>query len=145
LEVNHHENRYKQFLAAAFTLGLLASCAQTSALEVRNEDTRGDAQNTPAFADHDGIARRYEDTAKALLVKAEERKKLLQHYEDKSYLYGRRGQDFQSHAVALERKYKLEAEKAANRAAFHRRIALEIAKPRNYASGGNSTRELGTR
>jgi hypothetical protein len=33
-------------------------------------------------------------------AKAEEQKKLLQHYEEKSYLYGREAQDLISHTGA---------------------------------------------
>ena len=38
--------------------------------------------------------------------KAEEQKKLLEHYEEKSYLYGRQAQDLESHTSALVRKYE---------------------------------------
>jgi hypothetical protein len=134
----------RQFLVAVSTLGLLASCAQTGSLEIPSENAGGGEQNSAVFADHEGIARQYENTAKTLLLKAAEHKKLLQHYDDKSYLYGRRGQDFQSRAVALERKYKREAEKAASYAAFHRKIASENPK-RYYASGRNPAGQLGGR
>ena len=65
----------------------------------------------PVWA-QENLAQRYENTAKEMLVKVEEQKKRLQHYDDKSYLYGREGQDFQSHALALLRKYERAAEEA---------------------------------
>jgi hypothetical protein len=114
----------RKFVSAGAMLGLLASCAQTGPLK-DNASTSMDAINTIRSGDHDRIARQYEKAAREFFVKAEEHKKLLQHYEDKSYLYGRRGQDFQSQAVALERKYQLAAENAATQAAFHNRRGAE--------------------
>jgi hypothetical protein len=134
----------RKFVAAVSTLGLLASCAQTGALDVGNDNTSVGAQSTRTSADHDSIASRYENMASELLVKAEEHKKLLQHYEDKSYLYGRRGQDSQSQAVALVRKYRRAAEKTATQATFHRRMASELAKV-NYAASGEPTRQPSNR
>lgn len=123
----------RKFVAAISALGQLASCAQLDPLDARNASATPPAQNTRTLAEHDNIARRYENTSKELLVKAQEHKKLLEHYEDKSYLYGKQGQDFQSHKIALVRKYTLAAEKAATEAAFHYRMASELAK-RGYAA-----------
>jgi hypothetical protein len=126
----------RKFVAAVSTLGLLASYAQAGPLQVQKDNTSVAAQNARTFSDHDGIATRYENTARELLVKVEEHKKLLQHYEDKSYLYGRHGQDFQSHNGALLRKYKLAAEKSTTQAAFHQKIASELERQNYAASAG---------
>jgi hypothetical protein len=123
----------RKFVAAVYTLGLLASGALAGPLEVQNDNTSMAAQNAKTFADHYSIARGYENAAKELQVKVDEYKKLLQHYDDKSYLYGRHGQDFRSHTEALLRKYKLAAEKTITYAAFHQKMASELAK-RDYAS-----------
>jgi hypothetical protein len=132
-----------KFVAAAAVLGLLASCAQTGLLE-DNDHTSMNTINTRPSGDHDRIARQYENTARELFAKAGEHTKLLQHYEDKSYLYGRRGQDFQSQAVALERKYKLAAEKATAQAAFHNWMATERVQ-RDYAASASLLRPLDNR
>jgi cystathionine beta-lyase/cystathionine gamma-synthase len=113
----------RKFIGAVSTLGLLASYAQAGPFEVQDDNTSVATQNASTFAYHGGIARRYENKARELQVKVEEHKKLLQHYEDKSYLYGRHGQEFQSHTEAVLRKYKLAAEKAATQAAFHHGMA----------------------
>jgi predicted small lipoprotein YifL len=123
----------RKFVAAVSTLGLLASCALAGPLEVQNDNTSMAAQNAKTFADHHSIATRYENTAKELQVKVDEYKKLLQHYDDKSYLYGRHGQDFRSHTEALLRKYKLATEKTTTYVAFHQKMASELAK-RDYAA-----------
>jgi hypothetical protein len=109
-----------------------------------NDHTSMNTINTKTSGDHDRIARQYENTARELFAKAGEHKKQLQHYEDKSYLYGRRGQDFRSQAVALERKYKLAAEKATAHAAFHNRMATERVQ-RDYAAFASLLRPLDNR
>jgi hypothetical protein len=115
---------------------VLIGLAQAGPLEVQKDNTSVAAQNARTFSDRESIATRYENTARELLVKVEEHKKLLQHYEDKSYLYGRHGQDFQSHNGALLRKYKLAAEKSNTQAAFHQRIASELERQNHAASAG---------
>lgn len=87
--------------------------------------------SAPVWA-QENLAQRYESSAKEMLEKVEEQKRLLQHYDDKSYLYGRVGQDFQSHALALLRKYEQAAEEATTEA-FHHGRALELAKRDNAA------------
>ena len=124
------EKEIMKFVAAISTLGLLAACSETGAIEAKKDDTSVSAQNIRPFVDHDGLARRYENRARKLLEIAAEREKRLQYYEDKSYLYGRHGQDSQAHAIALVQKYKLEAEKATE-SAFHHRMVSQLAK-RDY-------------
>ncbi len=126
----------RKFVATVSTLGLLASCAHTGALEVGNDNTSMAAQNASTFADHESIARGFQNKARELQVKVEEHKKLLQHYGDKSYLYGRHGQDFQSHTEAVLRKHRLAAENATTQAAFHYTMAAELARPDYVASVG---------
>jgi hypothetical protein len=133
----------RNFVAAVATLGLLASCAQTDFLKGQSDNTSVASQNTGVLGDHDIIARRYESTAEELLVKAAEREKMLQHYEDKSYIYGRRGQDFQAQAAALVRKYNMAAEKAAAQAAFYRRMSA-LAN-RDHAGAGEPLPRISSR
>ncbi|HEX7234436.1 MAG TPA: hypothetical protein VF243_04125 [Nitrosospira sp.] len=66
------------------------------------------------------------DTAKEMQVKADEQKRLLEHYEDKSYLYGRRAQDLQSHTHALIRNYEKAVAENMRAAAFHRQMASKL-------------------
>jgi predicted small lipoprotein YifL len=117
----------EKFLAA-LAIALLASCAQIGPLEAQSANIRKAAEHARTYADHDRLAKQYESTAKELLVKAEEQKKLLQHYEEKSYLYGRQAQDHQSHTSALLNKYQQAAAETIKQAAFHHRIAAELAK-----------------
>ncbi len=54
----------RRFIAVVSTLGLLASCAQTGALERQNDDMSGAAQVSSTSADHDSIVKGY--TAKEM-------------------------------------------------------------------------------
>jgi hypothetical protein len=57
---------------------------------------------------------------------AGEQQKLLNHYQEKSYLYGRQAQDRQSHTWALMVKYEQAAKTSLSKAALHRQIAAEL-------------------
>lgn len=113
---------------AAVCLGLLAACAQMTPLEaVQNTHARKAAQNARTRSDHDALTKYFEDKAKEMHSKGEEQKKLLEHYEQKSYLYGRQAQDLESRTSALVRKYE-EIERASiKEAAAHRHMAKEAA------------------
>lgn len=113
---------------AAMSLGLLAACAQMTPLEaVQNTNVRKAAQNARTRSDHDTLTKYFEGKAKEMHSKAKEQKKLLEHYEQKSYLYGRQAQDLESHTSALVRKYE-EIERASiKEAAAHRQMAKEAA------------------
>ena len=125
-------------------LGLLASCAQLGSFETQNDNIRRAAQNARTYADHDDLAKQYENTAKEMQVKAEEQKKLLQHYEDKSYLYGTNGQTFQAHTSAMIRSYERAARENLNEATFHRKMTAELAK-RDYATPAETPSQQNSR
>lgn len=75
---------------------------------------------------HEAVAKHYEDVARELQAKIHEQKQLLAHYEDKSYIYGKRAQDLQAHADALIRKYETAAKENLKEAALHRQLALKL-------------------
>ena len=124
------EKEIMKFVAAISTLGLLAACSETGTIEAKKDDTSVSAQNIRPFVDHDGLARRYENRARKLMEIAVENEKLLQYYEDKSYLYGRHREDSRARVIARVQKYKREAEKATE-AAFRHRTMSQLAK-RDY-------------
>lgn len=125
--------KLRKYLMVMPLLSLLVACAQLSQLEAQNEDGRRLAQNAKTYSDHDKLANYYDDVAKEMVTKIAEKKKALQHYEDKSHHYGRRGQDFQSHATANLRYYEQAAKEAQKQAHFHRKIAAELLQ-REYAN-----------
>lgn len=94
--------------------------------------------------DHEALTIHFETLAGEMRRKAEEQRKLLQHYEEKSYLYGRQAQDRQSHTWALMLKYEKAAKTSQINAASHRKIAAEFER-NNYGSGrqvADATRKL---
>ena len=124
-----------KFVSVLSMLGLLASCAQMGPLEAQNAAAHKAAATATTYTDHERLAKQYENSAKESLVKAEEQKKLLQHYEEKSYLYGRQAQDLQSRTSALLHKYQQTAEENIKQASFHHKVASELSKTADKVAG----------
>ena len=132
--------------AALSMLGLLASLSPcASAVEYSNTQTLAQNAATQSAKEaaekhyedelmkkHEVVAKYYEDEARKMQEKTKELKVLLEHYEEKSYLYGKKAQDLQAHTEALVRKYERAAKADAKEAASHRQIALRL-KEKNYA------------
>lgn len=124
-------------LFAALSLGLLASCAQMTPLEaIQNTNVRKAVQNARTRSDHDALTKYFEGAAKEMQTKAEAQRRLLEHYEEKSYLHGRQAEDRKSQAWALARKYEETATANIKEAAAHRQMALE-AERRSYVAQDN--------
>lgn len=87
-------------------------------------------QNAVTRGDHEAAAKYYEDAAVELQAKLKEKKELLEHYEDKSYLYGRQAQDLQSHTDALVRKYEQTVKANMREAALYRKLAVQLPEDR---------------
>lgn len=128
------------FVAILSAIALLTSCAQMSPLEAQNDDIHKTVKNARTYTDHDKLAKQYRNAAKEMLVKVEDQKKLLQHYEEKSYLYGRQAQDKQSHISALLHKYEQTAKETLRQAAFHQKMASELAQ-HDYSDSAETPRE----
>ncbi|MEP6605821.1 MAG: hypothetical protein ABJA60_06845 [Nitrosospira sp.] len=108
-------------------LGLLVSCAPMSPYEaIKSPVLRKAAQSARTRSDHDALTIYFEMLALDMQARAEEQRKLLEHYQAKSYLYGRQAQDQQSHTWALMHKYEQAVEESLTEAAFHRRKAAEV-------------------
>ncbi|MEO6824796.1 MAG: hypothetical protein ABI167_08765 [Nitrosospira sp.] len=137
------KNRLENLFAVLFLIVLLTSCAQIPSLEMRQAqktDMRMGTENARTSDDHKVLARQYETAAGQLLAEAEKKRELLQHYEERSYLYGKRAQDMQSHTWALLRKYEIAARDTRRQAAFHQRMALELTKE-DYAIRVNAQKK----
>jgi hypothetical protein len=113
---------------AAMSLSFMAACAQISPRDVVDTPVIEKAvQNGQTPNDHYALTKYFEGAAREMQVKAAEKKKLLEHYEDKSYLYGREAQDLISHTAAMVRRYNETAREDLKEAAAHRRMAMEEA------------------
>jgi hypothetical protein len=111
---------------------VLAAASPFPAAVAEGFDARADEAISPtqfeaeASKNHENVAKYYEDSAAQMRAKAQEHKLLLEQYEDKSYLYGKKAQDLQGHAVALIRKYEQAAEADVKKAGMHRQIAARL-------------------
>lgn len=118
----------KKILTIVAILGLLASCAPMSPHEAVNSPVlRKVVQNARTRSDHDALTKYFKNLAEEMQIKAEEQRKLLEHYQEKGYLYGRQALDRQSHTWALMNRYELAAKTSLANAAAHRQKAAELA------------------
>lgn len=115
----------KTFFAAFAVLGLLASCAQME--RYHPMDMTQAVQSAKTRADHEALARHYENMAQTMQEKMQKHKKLLEQYETQnySYHYGRDAEDLKAHSHALIRFYEQAAEANMNMAASHQKMAAE--------------------
>jgi hypothetical protein len=112
------------------TLSLLGLSALLSPAIMAADVTDGSnilaaAQSATTPGEHEAVAKYYEDTAKAMRAKMQEQQQLLEHYQDKSYLYGRQAQDLQAHTDALARKYEQAGKSNVKEAHLHHQMATQ--------------------
>lgn len=118
----------RKILTIVTLLLLLASCAPMSPYEAVNSSAlRKVVQSARTRSDHDALRKHFENLAQEMREKAEEQRKLLEHYQEKGYLYGRQSQDRQSQTWALMLKYEQAIKKSLAKAAVHRQTAAELA------------------
>jgi hypothetical protein len=116
----------RDIFMALFLPGLIASCPPNAYGEGANQ------ANPSGY--HSARANYYEEMAMNLSVKTKEQEQLLEHYEERSYLYGKRAQDLQAHTRALIRKYKRASAENLKIAANHRQISYELESNGNFSS-----------
>lgn len=109
-------------MAAVLFSGLLASCTITP----HPMDMRQALQNAKTRADHDALAKHYDDAAQEMQSKADEHKRLLAQYQSKKALYGKSAQDLINHCQSLIRVYEQAAAENRAMAKSHREVAGEI-------------------
>lgn len=112
---------YVPGMAAALLVAVLFSSAVSAA------DADAEVQSAVTLDDYETKAKFHENAAREMQAKAQEQKRLLEHYEDKSYLYGGKAQDLQGYAHAMARKYNNDAKKHARQAELHRQRAIQLA------------------
>ncbi|MGZ4992704.1 MAG: hypothetical protein ACXWAT_12275 [Methylobacter sp.] len=99
---------------------LLSACSE---MNPHPMDMSQAVQSATSKADHEALAKHYDEAADAMQVKVDEHKKLLGQYESHSYLYGRQAEDLKAHSQELINVY--EKAVVANRimAEMHREMA----------------------
>jgi len=109
-------------LIAVGLLSLLASCAQ---MNPHPMDMTKAIQDAKTPTDHNVLAKHYEDTAKEMLSKVQEHKKMLEEYESNSSHYGKQALDLQAHCRNLINAYEQAAKANMGMADSHRKMASE--------------------
>lgn len=122
------------------TLSLLGLSALLSPAIMAADVTDGSnilaaAQSATTPGEHEAVAKYYEDAAKAMRAKMQEQQQLLEHYQDKSYLYGRQAQDLQGHSEALARKYEQAVKRNVKEAHAHHEMASQAEENIHFAAG----------
>ncbi len=122
------KTKFGKFFAALSMVGLLASLSPsaTASQPVDVPDIRPAAEKAVTRSDHEAVAKSYEDAAQKMQAKVKEQTELLEHYENKSYLYGRQAQDLQSHTYAQVRNYEQAVEVNIREASLHRQMASKL-------------------
>lgn len=110
-------------LLVLITVALMTACAHTIPHQM---DMSQEIRNAKTPADHNSLAKHYEDTAKEMQLKVDEHKKMLAEYEAHREYYGRRGLDMDSMCKALIHVYEQAAKDNMDMANSHRKMAAEI-------------------
>jgi endonuclease III len=101
-------------------LGLLTACAE---MNPHPMDMTQAVQNAESKADHEALAKHYDEAADEMQLKVDEHKKLLSQYESKAYLYGRQAEDFKAHCQRLVDDYEKVVASNRKMAEMHRGMA----------------------
>lgn len=101
-------------------LGLLAACAE---MNPHPMDMSQAVLNAETKADHETLAKHYDEEADEMQVKVDEHKKLLSQYQSKAYLYGRQAEDLKAHCQRLVTSYENAVDANRKMAETHRGMA----------------------
>jgi hypothetical protein len=122
------KTKFGIIFAALSMIGVLvpASSSVVAAQPIDTPEIQAAVRNAATSSDHEAIAQHYENTASRMRALVKEKNELLEHYEDKSYLYGRQAQDLQSQTSALIREYAKSEKASAKLATLHRQMAAQL-------------------
>ncbi len=109
----------KLLITPLLALGLLTACAE---MNPHSMDMSQAVQNAETKADHEALAKHYEEAADEMQIKVDEHKKLLSQYESKAYLYGRQAQSFKNHCQWLITAYEKAVVSNRRMAEMHREM-----------------------
>ena len=103
--------------------GLLVSGVQMSAYSM---DMGQAVHAAKTRADHETLAKYYDDAAKEMQSKLQDHQKMYQQYQAESQYYGRQGLDMESMCLGMIRTYEQAVKENMDMAASHRKMAVEI-------------------
>ncbi len=110
----------KLFITLILTLGLLSACSE---MNPHPMDMSLAVQNAESKADHEALAKHYEEAAKEMQLKVEEHKKILIQYQREPWLIGKQqATGFGVHCQRLIDVYEKAAEENLEMAKMHRQM-----------------------
>lgn len=112
--------KHTHVIILLLTLGLLSACAQ---MNPHPMDMSQAVQKAETKADHEALAKHYEEAAKDMQLKVDEHKKLLSQYQSKGYLYGKQAEDLKAHCQRLVTSYENAVDANRKMAEMHRGMA----------------------
>jgi hypothetical protein len=112
--------KFKLLISLFLVIGLLVSCTE---MNPHPMDMSQAVQNAKTKADHEALAKHYEEVAGEMQVKVDEHKKLLDQYQSKSYLYGKQAEAFKMHCQTLINAYESAVDANRAMAEAHRAMA----------------------
>lgn len=117
-------NVIKALLIASLSLGLLAGCAQPNPHPM---DMTVAIQSAKTRADHEALAKHYEQAAKEAQVNVEEHKQALAHFlrDPHDFPKSAMGGNYENHCKRLIDIYERAVEANRDMAAMHRQMAAE--------------------
>jgi outer membrane biogenesis lipoprotein LolB len=101
-------------------LVLLSACTE---MNPHPMDMSQAVLNAETKADHEALAKHYEEEAGKMQLKVDEHKKILEQYQSKSYLYGRQAEDLKAHCYSLINSYEKAVTANQKMAEMHRGMA----------------------
>lgn len=103
--------------------GLLASSINAYSMDMGQA-----VHNAKTAAEHEALAKYYDEAAKDMESKLQDHQKMYAQYQDESQYYGRQGIDMESMCRGLIRMYEEATKENQNMAASHRKMAAESKK-----------------
>lgn len=112
-------------IIAMVILGLFISSVQAET-KSQPKDMTQDVQEAKTPADHEALAKHYDEVAQEMQLKSVKYEEMLEKYETNAHLYGRLGEPLQEHSKRLINLYQDAAKTNLEMAEFHRNMAAEI-------------------
>ncbi|TAN53684.1 MAG: hypothetical protein EPN21_00870 [Methylococcaceae bacterium] len=113
----------KTLLAILALIPLLISCAAQSPHPMEMASA---LQSAKTRADHEALAKHYEEAAAEMQTKVDEHKQLLAHYERERYLYAKQWPAMADHCRNLIRFYEGATQENRQMAELHRAVAANV-------------------
>ena len=109
----------KLLIILILAVGIVSACSE---MNPHPMDMSLAVQSASSKADHEALAKHYDEAADEMQLKVDEHKKLLSQYESHGYLYGRQAEDLKAHCQQLINIYEKAVIENRKMAEMHRQM-----------------------